>query len=91
MDVDSATAFLDYAQSTVPLEGSRVGTLVFTAMSPGLPSIPGWLDGLATLKGFADAVPGSVSYQDDGTYLVNITMHINSDAFSLRFPGKALK
>ena len=83
--VDSASPFIDYAQSTVPLEGSRVATLIFTATSPTLPTIPNWLDGLGTLTGFADATPGSVSIQPDGTYLVNITMHINSDAFALRF------
>ncbi len=89
--VDTASPFADYAQSTVPLEGSRVATLMFTATSPGLPSIPSWLDGLGTLKGFADAVPGSVNVQTDGTYVVNITMHINSDAFALRFPGEDQK
>lgn len=89
--IDSASPFVDYAQSSVPLEGSRVATLVFTAMSPGLPSIPSWLDGLGTLTGFADAVPGSVTVQSDGSYLVNITMHINSEAFALRFPGEGQK
>ncbi|MBX3099270.1 MAG: hypothetical protein KF761_06775 [Salinibacterium sp.] len=89
--IDSATPFVDYAQSAVPLEGSRVATLVFTAISPGLPSIPSWLNGLGTLDGFADAVPGSVNVQSDGSYLVNITMHINSDAFAHRFPGEDQK
>jgi Tfp pilus assembly protein PilN len=89
--IDSASPFADYAQSTSPLEGSRVATLLFTATSPGLPSIPTWLDGLGTLKGFADAVPGSVNVGTDGTYVVNITMHINSDAFALRFPGEDKK
>ncbi|MCU1411780.1 MAG: pilM [Rhodoglobus sp.] len=89
--IDSASPFMDYAQSSSPLEGSRVATLLFTATSPGLPSIPSWLDGLATLKGFADAVPGSVNVEGDGTYVVNITMHINSDAFALRFPGEDKK
>lgn len=91
VQIDSATPFVDYVQSTSPLEGSRIATLVFSAKSPGLPSIPTWLDGLATLPGFADAVPGSVSVQDDGTYLVNIIMHIDSEAFSLRFPGEVQK
>jgi hypothetical protein len=86
--IESASPFVDFAQSSVPLEGSRVATLSFAAMSPTLPSIPDWLDGLATLQGFADAVPGSVQVQTDGTYLVNITMHINADAFSLRFAEK---
>jgi len=88
VSIDSASPFEDYTQSSVPLEGSRVATLMFTAVSPGLPSIPSWLDGLGTLKGFADAVPGSVNVQLDGSYVVNITMHINSDAFALRFPGE---
>jgi hypothetical protein len=86
--IESASPFVDFAQSSVPLEGSRVATLSFAATSPSLPSIPDWLDGLATLEGFADAVPGSVQVQTDGTYLVNITMHINADAFSLRFAEK---
>jgi hypothetical protein len=86
--VESASPFVDFAQSSVPLQGARVATLSFAAMSPTLPSIPDWLDGLATLQGFADAVPGSVQVQTDGTYLVNITMHINADAFSLRFAEK---
>lgn len=85
--IDSASPFADYPQSSTPLEGSRVATLSFSATSPTLPSIPGWLDGLANLTGFADAVPDSVVIQGDGSYLVNITMHINSDAFSLRFEG----
>ena len=89
--IDSASPFADYAQSDVPLEGSRVATLVFTATSSTIPSVPDFLDGLATLPGFADAVPGSLLTQDDGTYLVNITMHINSDAFTHRFSGEAAK
>jgi len=83
--IDSASPFADYAQSSVPLEGSRVATLVFTATSPSLPSVPDFLDRLAELPGFADAVPGSVSIQEGSIYNVNITMHINSDAFTHRF------
>ncbi len=85
VEVESASPFEDFAQSSVPLEGSRVATLSFAAISPTLPSIPSWLNGLSTLNGFADAVPDSVAIQPDGSYLVNITMHINSDAFSLRY------
>lgn len=86
--IDSASPFVDYAQSSVPLQGSRIATLSFTASSPSIPSIPAWLDGLSTLVGFADAVPGSVEVQPDGSYIANITMHINSEAFSQRFAEK---
>jgi hypothetical protein len=82
--IDSATPFAAYAQSTVPLQGERIATLTFTAASPTLPSIPAWLDGLSTLKGFVDATPGSVTLNDDH-YVANIVMHINSDALSQRF------
>lgn len=88
--IDSASPFTDYAQSTVPLEGSRVATLNFTAISATIPSVPDFLDGLAKLPGFADAVPGSLVTQEGG-YLVNITMHINSDAFTHRFSEEAVK
>lgn len=83
--VDSATPFQDYPQSSIPLAGARVATLGFAAVSPTIPSIPVWLDGLKDLTGFVDAVPGSVAIQPDGTYVVNMTMHINQDAYSQRF------
>lgn len=85
VDIDSASPFVDYTQSSVPLQGARVATLSFAAISPTIPSIPVWLDGLADLTGFVDAVPGSVAIQPDGTYQVNMTMHINQEAYSLRF------
>lgn len=85
ISIDSASPFVDYAQSAAPLQGARVATLSFSATSPTIPSIPDWLDGLAELTGFVDAVPGSVTILPDGTYRVNMTMHINSEAYSLRF------
>lgn len=86
--VDSASPLAAYAQSTVPLQGARVATLSFTAESASLPQVPAWLDALATLPGYTDASPGSVKREDSGTYTVDITMHINSDAFTKRFAAK---
>ncbi len=83
--IDSASPFVDYTQSTLPLQGARVSTLSFAAISPTIPSIPVWLDGLAALTGFVDAVPGSVAIKPDGTYQINMTMHINKEAYSLTF------
>jgi hypothetical protein len=85
--LDQATPLASYAQGTSPLLGSRVATLTFTASSPSLPSVPVWLDGLATLPGFADALPGSVTLSD-GVYTASVTMHINADAFSGRYDEK---
>jgi Tfp pilus assembly protein PilN len=83
--VDSASPVQVYDQSTGPLQGPRVATLTFTAMSSTLPDVPVWLDSLRTLPAFVDAVPNSVTLDDGGAYLVNITMHIGADAFSGRF------
>jgi hypothetical protein len=87
VETESASPIADYAQSMIPLEGSRVGTLSFEALSPTLPSIPEWLDALTTLEGFVDAVPNSVVISDNGEYTVSITMHVNAEAFSGKYVG----
>lgn len=87
--IDSASPLVAYSQSTVPLQGSRVATLSFTASSPTLPEVPAWLDSLKSLAGYTDASPGSVTRDAaTGAYTVDITMHINEAAFSKRFAAK---
>ena len=87
--VDSATPILMYDQPTVPLQGPRVSTVKFTASSTVLPDVPAWLDGLTTLPGFADALPGTVTLDaTTNTYTVDITMHVNEAAFAQRFAAK---
>jgi Tfp pilus assembly protein PilN len=83
--VDSATPLVIYAQPTAPLQGPRVATLSFTAASSVLPDVPTWIDSLATLPGFADALPGSVTRDEMGVYTVEVTMHINDAAYAHRF------
>jgi Tfp pilus assembly protein PilN len=86
VSVDSSTATTSYEQATVPLQGPRVATLNFTAMSPALPNVPTWIDALATLPAFVDAVPNSVTLDDEsGAYIVDITLHVGPDAYSGRF------
>ena len=87
--IDAATPFAPYTQATVPLQGARIATLSFTAVSPTLPQVPVWLISLTSLRGYADASPGSVVRNEDGTYAVSITMHINQEAFSHRFSNES--
>ncbi|QCB95803.1 type IV pilus assembly protein PilM [Arthrobacter sp. PAMC25564] len=87
VQIDSSSPQTAYVQSTAPLQGDRVATLSFTAKSPTLPVVPPWLDRLQALRGFADALPGSLVKSADGGYQINITMHINEAAFSKRFPA----
>jgi hypothetical protein len=90
VQVDSSTPFAVYTQATAPLQGLRVATVSFTATSAVLPDIPAWLNALSTLEGFADALPGSVSLdQNSGSYTVTITMHVNDRAFAHRFDPTA--
>ena len=87
--IESATPILLYEQSTVPLQGARVATLDFTASSTVLPDVPAWLNGLTTLPGFADALPGTVSFDETtNSFTVTITMHVNEAAFAQRFAAK---
>lgn len=87
--IDSSSPLALYAQSAAPLQGSRVATISFAAQSPTLPEVPAWLDALATLPAFADAVPGSVTLDAaTNVYTANITMHVNSAAFDNRFAPK---
>ncbi|TFD86477.1 hypothetical protein E3T61_16355 [Cryobacterium lactosi] len=83
--VDSASPLALYGQPTAPLQGARVATVSFTAESAVLPDVPTWLDSLATLPGYADALPGSVTRAESGVYTVAITMHVNDDAYAQRF------
>jgi len=85
VSIDSTSPFTLYAQPTAPLQAARVATLSVTIASPSLPAVPQWLEGLQTLTGFADAVPGTITAKDDGSYTVVVTMHINAAAFTGRF------
>ncbi|TFC20570.1 hypothetical protein [Cryobacterium glucosi] len=84
--LDFASPISAYAQPTAPLQGARVGTVTFTARSAVLPDVPTWLNALATLPGFADALPGSVTLDAaTNVYKVEITMHVNDSAYAKRF------
>ena len=82
--VDASTITEQYPQADAPLQGARVATLQFSAISPGIPEIPSWLDALSTLPGFVDAVPGNVNVRDQGGYVSTITMHIDAQVYTNR-------
>jgi len=87
VSLDQATPLAPYAQPTTPLLGARVATLTFTATSPDLPAVPVWLNGLATLPGYADATAGSITLAED-LYETSVTMHVDAEAFSGRVDEK---
>jgi hypothetical protein len=83
--VDSTSPLTVYPQPTAPLQNARVATLTVTLASPGLPTVPQWLEQLQGLPGMADVTAGSIAAGETGGYTVVVTMHINADAFSGRF------
>ena len=85
INIDSETPFSSYSQAATPLQGQRIATLNFTATSSTLPRVPDWLVSLATLTGYADATPGSLTRNESGSYSLNISMHINQAAFTNRY------
>lgn len=71
--------------TTDPLQGSHIATFTISANSPQA-SISDWLSNLAKIKGFVDASPDSVQIDETtGTYKVQVTMHLDQDAFANRF------
>lgn len=90
--VDSASATTAYAQSVDPLQGQRVATLTIDAKTTALPSVPTWLDAVATVTGFVDATANSVTRDDaSGEYTVNLTIHLDEKAFDGRFAADSEK
>jgi hypothetical protein len=71
--------------SSSPLQGDSIATLDFVVDSKTLPDVSAWIDNLALLPGFADAVASSIVKLDDGGYTVTVTMHVNTGALSHRF------
>jgi hypothetical protein len=85
VSVDSTSPLTAFAQPTVPLQNARVAAMTVTLASPGLPTVPQWLEQLQALPGMADATAGSITAVENGGYTVLVTMNINAEAFSGRF------
>ncbi|PPL20051.1 hypothetical protein [Microterricola pindariensis] len=88
--VNAASPLDEFVQATSPLQSPRIATLAMEAVSPTLPNVPLWLDGLAGLTGYAGASPDSVTFDDKtGVYTVALTLHVNGEALSARFVPEA--
>ncbi|WP_111719434.1 hypothetical protein [Homoserinimonas sp. OAct 916] len=91
VSIDSASPMSLYPQPGVPLQHPRIATLTLKLTSPALPTVPKWLEALSSLPGYADSVPGTVVLVGGGSYEVNLTIHVNEDAFTHRFALDALE
>jgi hypothetical protein len=83
--VDAASPLAVYEQPTAPLQAERVATVRMTLRSPGLPTVPDWLDAMKALPGYADGTPNSITQDGTGAYSIELTIHVNKGAYSKRF------
>lgn len=89
VQITSGTPMSAFSQPLGPLQGNRIASLQLSVQSSAFFSIPDWLRSLATLKGYVDANPGSVT-QSGNVYSAEVTLNINTDAFSLRYDPTAV-
>lgn len=88
VNVDGSTPLETYVQATTPLQPPRVATLSITARTAELADVAQWLVNLRALPGFADATPNTVTAVDGGGYTVELTLHIDGDAYANRFAAE---
>lgn len=82
LSIDTSTPMSTVTQPTAPLQGQRVATIVVTANSATLPSVPTWISSLSSLPGFVDANADSVAIATQGTgYTTSLTLHVDADAY----------
>ncbi|MCP1503360.1 hypothetical protein J2Y89_002104 [Curtobacterium herbarum] len=87
--VNSASPLEQYAQTEAPLQGQRVATLTFDAVSQTLPTVPAWLESVRSLPGYVDATVNSVTLEEtSGDYTVNMTIHVNEKAFDGKYASE---
>lgn len=82
---DVATPLEGFPQTTVPLQGARIGALQVIVRTVTLPDLSNWVEALADLDFVVDSVAGTVSIQEDGSYLTDVVIHIDEDAIANRF------
>lgn len=82
--VDSQAALEAAPEVAVPLQDNRVATITFAVRVASLPVVDSLLVNLRELTGYAGAVVTTIALED-GTYLANGVLHVNSDAFERRF------
>ena len=86
--VDSLSPVESAGSVEGPLQEDWVAKLTITATSATVPDVEAWLNDLTGLTGFAGiAPPATVTGSVNGGYNVAIEVHVNTDAYLLRFQG----
>ncbi|MCI0159071.1 hypothetical protein KNO15_20410 [Leifsonia shinshuensis] len=87
--VDSSAPTAIYPQSTDPLQGPRVGTVMVVGTSAALPDVPAWVGVLQKIPGVVDVVPGTVVLDDvKNIYKATVTIHVSAALYTKRYEPK---
>jgi Tfp pilus assembly protein PilN len=89
LTVLSGTPGSPLASPSSPLEGNRVAELSLTVSTSDIPDTAKWIRDLATLDGFVDATPSSISAGD--TVTTSLLLHLNDAIYWNRFAPEATK
>jgi len=84
LNVVSASPAVPLAAPSSPLETTRMVEIAISVSMQTLPDISQWLDTVASLPGYVDAVPGGIASADGG-FTVTLTVHVDESAKYNRF------
>jgi hypothetical protein len=85
--ITGTTPLLPLAAPTDALESDRLAEISLQISTSNVESVADMLDGFATVTGFADATPGTITLAE-GVYDITIKMHIGAEALSNRFAAE---
>jgi hypothetical protein len=84
LTVLSASPAVPLPAPSSPLESPRMVEIAIAVSMPTLPDISQWLDTVAALPGYVDAVPGGITTAEGG-FSVTLTVHVDESAKYNRF------
>jgi hypothetical protein len=87
--VDATSPLSTIASDTSALGADRAATITLTVTTPDLPSVQAWIDSLAGLPGYSDAVLNAISRDQTGFYQSVVTLSVDDTVYSGRFAEEA--
>lgn len=83
--VDASSPLSAISADTSALSADRAASISLTVTTPDLPSVQSWIDSLASLPGYSDAVLNAISRDQAGFYQSVVTLSVSDAIYSGRF------
>jgi len=85
VSVASSTPLTPLSATSGLLGPDGIAEIILGIKSEDVPDIVKLVDSLTDLPGYTDATPNNVTRDEDGYYLLSVTIHVSNDALSNRF------